>query len=144
VSKKQAKAIREAAEAKKLEDSEASLKDALEALTPEQADMFLRALELTMRKRRMMLLGYLAAAFAMVLGTVWSLYMYGTHEPGTFIGWVFLIPFAVAGSCLYIFGKLSRRVGMKLKGDATGSDTDQAAAQAAAEATAEAAEAADK
>jgi len=120
---KQAAALRDAAEAKEADEiaaSEQSLRESLEALTPEQADMFLRALELTMRKRRMMLFGYLGAALAMVVGTVWSLYMYGTHEPGTFIGWVFLIPFAIAGSSLYIFGKISRRLGTKTKGDSGG------------------------
>ncbi len=82
----------------------------LAKLTPEQAELFLRALELTMKKRRYMLLGYLSAVVAMIVGFVWALYMFGTREPGSFIGWVFLVPFACAGALFMLFGAISRRI----------------------------------
>ena len=92
------------------EKEQRELQKALDQLTPEQAEMFVQALELTMKKRRIMLLGYLLAVLAIVIGFGWALYMYGTHEYGTFFGWVFLIPFAIAGATFILFGKIARRM----------------------------------
>jgi hypothetical protein len=93
-------------EGSKTSDFEAELAK----LSPEQADMFLRALELTLKKRRVMLVGYIAAALAIIIGFGWALYMFGTHQRGTFIGWVFLVPFASAGALFILFGKLAARI----------------------------------
>jgi hypothetical protein len=38
-----------------------------------------------------------------------ALYVYGTREPGTFVGWVFLIPFAAVGIVLTTAGRLAKR-----------------------------------
>jgi hypothetical protein len=100
-----------AAKAERLEQgnpNERDLEQILANLTTEEAEMFLAALELTMRKRRVQLLGYLATVLLLVLGIAWSFWMYGRRDPGEFIGWVFLIPPAAAGLALYGFGKLSR------------------------------------
>ena len=37
-----------------------------------------------------------------------ALYVYGTKEPGQFVGWVFLVPFALVGLILQIFGRLAK------------------------------------
>ena len=87
-----------------------SIEDQLKELTPEQAAMFVRILEITMKRRRIMLLGYLSALFALVIGVVWALYMYGTHERGTFIGWVFMVPLASAALLIWFFGRWSKRI----------------------------------
>lgn len=91
-------------------DEDFDLEKALDELTPEQAEMFVAALELTMRKRRLLLIGNLAAAFAILLGTLLAFYVYGGREPGTFRAWVFLVPFGVAGALLLGFGRLARRL----------------------------------
>lgn len=93
--------------------NDADLEKALADLTPEQAEMFVAALELAMKKRRVMLVGNLAAALAILIGMLWALYMYGGHEPGTFIGWVFLVPFAVAGAIMVGAAKIAKRIGTR-------------------------------
>lgn len=78
-------------------------------LPPEHQEMFLRALALAMRKRRVLLLGYCATVLSLVLGWVWALYIYGkTRDSGEFMAWVFLVPPAVAATVLILFGRLSR------------------------------------
>jgi hypothetical protein len=87
-----------------------AIEDQLKELTPEQADMFVRIIEITMKRRRVMLIGYLSALCALVTGVVWALYMYGTHERGTFIGWVFMVPLASAALLIWFFGRWSKRI----------------------------------
>ncbi len=83
----------------------------LAELTPEQRAMFERALELTVKKRRILMTGYLATAIAMVLGLAWALYIYGkTHGGEQFMGWVFLVPPLVAACVLILFGRFARRL----------------------------------
>jgi hypothetical protein len=89
-------------------DSE-SLEEAIAQLSPEQAEMFVTILEQTMKKRRLMLIGNLAAVVALVVGSLWAFYMFGNRDEGEFVGWVFLVPFAAAGAFLTIFGRLARR-----------------------------------
>jgi len=89
--------------------AEFDLEAELAKLTPEEADMFMRALRLAMRKRRVLLIGYLATVISLVLGTVWALYIYGkTRGSGEFMVWVFLVPLFVAAICLMSFGRISR------------------------------------
>jgi hypothetical protein len=89
---------------------EPDLEAELEKLTPEQAEMFVRALELAMKKRRVLLAGHLLAILALITGSALAFYLYGTGDPDSFRGWVFLIPLATA-AVLYIgFGKLARRI----------------------------------
>jgi hypothetical protein len=90
-----------------------SLEDAIAKLTPEQADIFIRALALTMRKRRLMLVGNLTALLIMVIGMLFAFVAYGSRAEGAFVGWVFLVPFGSAGFVLWFFGKLAKRAGKK-------------------------------
>jgi hypothetical protein len=83
----------------------------LEELTPEQAELFVRALHLAMRKRRVLIAGYIAAAISLVLGWLWALYIYGaTSGSGEFMAWVFLVPPTLAAILLVTFGRISRRL----------------------------------
>ncbi len=90
-----------------------SLEEAIANLTPEQAEIFMRALSLTMRKRRLMLMGNLFALLIMVIGMIFAFISYGSREPGSFSGWVFLVPFGGAGFCMWLFGKLAKRAGVQ-------------------------------
>ena len=92
-------------------EGDAELARKLQELTPEQAELFVRALHLAMKKRRILLVGYIAAAISMLLGWLWALYIYGnTRESGDFMAWLFLIPPALAGIILVTFGRISRGV----------------------------------
>lgn len=92
-------------------EADAELARKLAELTPEEADMFVRALHLAMRKRRVLMAGYLATALSLVLGWLWALYIYGkTHGSGEFMAWVFLVPPAMAAVILVTFGRISRRL----------------------------------
>ncbi len=86
------------------------IEERIKELSPEEAAMFVQILEITMKRRRVMLLGYLAALFAFVIGMGWALYMFGTHEKGTFVGWVFLVPVALVGLILWLFGRWARHI----------------------------------
>jgi hypothetical protein len=82
----------------------------LEALSPEEAAMFLSLMNKALRKRRIQLAGYLLSAVLMLGGMLLALYMYGTREPGEFVGWALLLPFLLVGAVLLIFGRWSRSV----------------------------------
>ena len=80
----------------------------LAELTPEQTEMFMSALELTVRKRRLMLIGYVTTMILAVGGSLLALFVYVAREPGQFRGWVFLMPFLAAGLSMYFFGRAVR------------------------------------
>ena len=90
---------------------DAELARKLEELTPEQAEIFVRALHLAMRKRRVLLAGYVVTAIALVIGWLWALYIYGkTSGSRQFMAWVFLVPPALAAIILVGFGRIARRL----------------------------------
>ena len=81
----------------------------LSKLTPEQADMFMRALELTIKKRRILLLGYVSTLIIAGLGSLIAMFVFVDRPEGSFRAWVFLLPFLGAGTCLYFFGRAARK-----------------------------------
>jgi hypothetical protein len=82
---------------------------AVEQLSPEEAQFFLHKLELALRKRKIQLLGYLVAMIVWLIGMVFALVYFGIADG--FVGWVFLVPFAVVGGILYVFGMWANKVG---------------------------------
>jgi hypothetical protein len=91
--------------------SDEEFRKKLDELSPEEQAMFLRAFELALRKRRILLLGYAASVLALLLGLLWALYIYGkTLGSGEFMAWVFLVPLLLAGIILLSVGRLARRV----------------------------------
>ena len=93
--------------------SEDELAKAVAQLSPEEALFFLAKLEAVMNKRKLQLTGYLVTLVASLVGLVFALAYYGTHDG--FVGWVFLMPFALAGVILYAFGKWSDKVGKRVE-----------------------------
>jgi hypothetical protein len=85
------------------------LAEAIKKLSPEEALFFLAKLEAVMNKRKLQLTGYLVAFVTWLVGTFFALWYFGTHDG--FVGWVFLVPFAIVGVILYAFGKWSNKVG---------------------------------
>ena len=97
--------VAQAFDASKHED----LARAVEKLSPEEAQFFLHKLEVALRKRKIQLLGYLVAIIAWVLLMVAALAYFGIADG--FVGWAFLVPFAVVGAILYGFGRWANKVG---------------------------------
>jgi hypothetical protein len=89
--------------------SEADLADLIGKLDPVEADFFLRKLEAALRKRKIMLSGYIVAMVAWLVGMVCALAYFGMASG--FTGWVFLVPFLIVGVILWIFGGLAERAG---------------------------------
>lgn len=75
------------------------------APSQDQIDALMRHIERIEKKRKIMLAGYLAALLLLVGGQIGALLIYASTPPGTFVGWVFLIPFAAVGAVLWAFGK---------------------------------------
>jgi hypothetical protein len=85
------------------EDDGGDLARAIAKLSPEEAQFFLAKLEAVLKKRRLQLFGYLIALAVFLIGMFFAIAYWGTHEG--FVGWVFLIPFALVGVILVVFGK---------------------------------------
>lgn len=105
--RKQNKANRGSELAKQAITSEAehdSIEDQIKNLNPEEAAMFVRLLEHTLRKRRWMLGGYLLALLAVLGGLTWALWYSGSQGPGTFVGWVFVVPPGLAALIIWAVG----------------------------------------
>jgi hypothetical protein len=83
--------------------------EALANLSPAETQKVLEVLEKAMKRRRIQLLGYLVAAFVLVVGMIGALYYYGSQAGTGFVGWAFLIPLGLCGVVLIAFGKWSER-----------------------------------
>ena len=81
---------------------------AVKDLSPAEAEFFLGKLELAIRKRKIQLTGYLVALVAWLVMMMLALAYYGTHDG--FVGWVFLLPFGVAGVVITLFGRWANRL----------------------------------
>lgn len=90
-------------------DKHEELARAIEKLTPEEAEFFIARLEAAVRKRKIQISGYLAAMLVWIVGMMFALVWYGTHDG--FTGWAFILPFGLVGGILYAFGKWADRVG---------------------------------
>lgn len=82
----------------------------LSELNPEEAAMFLRILTITLKRRRIQMLGYICALIAVVGGLVLSMWVWGNRKPGEFVGWVFILPPGAAALCIWLFGRWSNRI----------------------------------
>lgn len=97
--------------AQRLEDPafRAQIEDAIKNMPPEKAAELVAMLEDSLRRRKIELFGYLGAALALVVGMVIALYIYGSSDANDFVGWVFLIPLALAGGIMWGIGRWAQR-----------------------------------
>lgn len=86
-----------------------AIADAIKNLSREEAALFLFHLEMRLRKRKLQLVGYLVAMALWLAGMLFALVVFGTSSG--FVGWVFLIPFALVGVTLWAFGKWAEKIG---------------------------------
>ena len=87
----------------------AQIEEAVATMPPEKAAELVAMLEQSLRRRKIELYGYLAAAVLMLVGMVLSLWVYGASDGGTFMSWIFLVPLALAGLVMWGVGRWSRR-----------------------------------
>ena len=85
------------------------IEQAIGALPPEKAAELVALLEASIRRRKIELVGYLAAAVVLLLGMVIAIYAYGAAAQGRFVGWVFILPLALAGLVMIAVGRAARR-----------------------------------
>jgi hypothetical protein len=86
-----------------------AIADAIKNLSREEAALFLHTLEMKLRKRKLQLVGYLVAMALWLAGMLFALVYFGTQSG--FVGWVFLVPFALVGVTLFAFGKWAEKIG---------------------------------
>ena len=84
------------------------IEQAVRDLPPERAAELVAMLEASMRRRKLELYGYLAAAAIVVVGMVGALLFLGSAKENSFVGWVFLVPLALAGLVMWLVGKKAR------------------------------------
>ena len=96
--------------AQRLKDPEfqRDIEQAVRDLPPERAAELVAMLEASMRRRKLELYGYLAAAVIVVVGMGAALMFMGSAKENSFVGWVFLIPLALAGLVMWLVGKKAR------------------------------------
>jgi hypothetical protein len=101
--------------ARKLEEgaSPEEIAKAISELDPKEAAFFLAKLEALMRKRKIQLTGYLVSLGAWLVAMFLALLYYGSHDG--FVGWVFLVPFALVGVIFFVFGKWAERAAKSVK-----------------------------
>jgi len=78
-------------------------------LTQDQIDRLMAQIEKVERKRKIMLAGYLVALAVLVLGQAGAFWIFASAPSGTFVGWVFIVPFGVVGAVLWLFGRWAAR-----------------------------------
>ncbi len=86
--------------------------EAILKLDPEEAAFFLHKLEAALRKRRIMIGGYLASMFVWAIGMVVAFGAYALVD-GSMGYALFFLPFLAVGVVLYLFGWWANRVGAR-------------------------------
>jgi hypothetical protein len=103
------------------------LAKAVAQLSPDEAAFFLSKLEAAVTKRKIQLTGYLVAMVVWLASMVGALAYYGTHDG--FVGWIFLVPFALVGLILWGFGRYSEKVAESIRITAPGRPAEKPAAE---------------
>lgn len=86
----------------------AQIEEAVASMPAERAAELVYMLEASLRRRKIELIGYLAAAVVLLLGMVIAIYLFGRSDGTWFVGWVFLVPLAAAGLVMMFVGRLAR------------------------------------
>lgn len=96
--------------AQRLADPEfrARIEQAVQQLPADKATELVALLEASIRRRRIEMWGYIAAAIVMLVGMVFALYLYGRAGGDSFVGWVFLLPLGLAGLTMMLVARWAR------------------------------------
>lgn len=96
-------------------ESEQDLAKAVSQLSSREAEMFLHKLEAALRKRKIMLSGYLIAMVVWIVAMGFALAYFGMASG--FVAWVLLVPFGLVGLILWAFGSWAERVSRAVRSD---------------------------
>lgn len=99
---------------------QADIEKAVRELPPDRAAELVAMLEASIKRRKLELWGYIAAAAIVLFGMVGTLLIMGSAGEGSFVAWIFLIPLAVAGLVMTWVGKRAKAVGKLGKAPAPG------------------------
>jgi hypothetical protein len=83
----------------------AQIEEGLKNMPPEKAAELVAMLEASLRRRKIELYGYIAAAVVLLVGMIVSLYIYGATDHGDLMTWIFLIPMGLAGGVMWSIGR---------------------------------------
>jgi hypothetical protein len=83
---------------------------AIQQLSPDEAQHFLKLLERGIKRRKIQMVGYMLALIVLLLGQFGAIVYYGAADEGTFVGWVFFLPFLAVGLVFWLFGRWARRL----------------------------------
>jgi len=89
-----------------------AVEEALKNMSREEAALFVFLLKSKYQKRKIQLTGYLVGIGLWLVGMLFALIVYGTASG--FVGWVFLVPFALLGMTMFAFGKWAEQVGKRV------------------------------
>jgi hypothetical protein len=84
------------------------IEQAVRELPPERAAELVAMLEASIKRRKLELYGYLAAAVIVLLGLIGGLLIMGSTSSGSFVGWTFFIPIGLAGLVMWLVGRKAR------------------------------------
>ncbi len=90
---------------------QADIERAVRELPPERAAELVAMLEASIKRRKIELYGYLAAAVIVVVGMLGTLWIMGKYGGSSFVAWVLLIPLALAGAVMTWVGKRAKAAG---------------------------------
>jgi len=79
-----------------------------EELTPEVKAAFALIVARLEKRRKISLAAYLLALVTMVVGIVGGLWFIAA-APGTFRGWILLVPLGLVGLIFWVFGRWAKR-----------------------------------
>jgi hypothetical protein len=86
----------------------AQIEEAVARLPPDKAEQLVAMLEHSLHRRKVELIGYVAAVVVLLLGMVVALYAYGARGGGMSGAWIFLVPLALAGVVMMVVGRIAR------------------------------------
>lgn len=99
------------ARAKDPGEEETAIAEAIQKLSPAEAEVFLHKLERAIARRKIQLWGYLASLLVWAVTMFFALAFYGGADPHSFRAWILAIPFLALGLVLYAGGWLAERAG---------------------------------
>jgi hypothetical protein len=82
----------------------AEVEKAISQLSPEEAEHFIRLIERALTRRRIQFAGYMVSLVVLIGSMTGALIYAGAAPRGTFIGWVYFIPFLLVAALFWAFG----------------------------------------
>ena len=87
----------------------ADVEKAIQQLTPDEAERFIVLIERALKRRRIQFAGYMVSLLVLIATMIPAMLIVGNAESGTFIAWVFLVPFLLVALLFLGFGKWANK-----------------------------------